>query len=430
VAGLVEASPKAELAPATLRFDGIDVLRGVSILVVILLHINIHLAFGGHRINSLLPRWLYHLLFTNGDKGVTLFFAISGFLITLTSLRRFGSLAAMRPAIFYRIRFARIAPLLLLLLAVLSVLHLTHVPGFRISPKIATLPQALFAALTFHINWLEASRHGYLPANWDVLWSLSVEEVFYLFFPLLCLLLFRFRRGWIAFIAILLMFVAIGPYARAVLASDNPIWGDSSYLGGMDSIALGCLCAMLTNRLLCNRAGKSQATRRGLLLLEIAGAAILLWIGLWPRWHWMNFIGRTALDGTLLPLGTCMILAATVLRGSLGRVWSAPVRWMGRHSYELYLTHSFFIVTAEELAERWHPTPARPAAMPHPFSPGLLPALPPLAALAVETAGILLLSCLLAGLLARCFTEPLNRKLRGAAPPRHEVPTARGAVTS
>ena len=149
------------------------------------------MSFAGHRLQTLFPRPIYHLLFTNGDNGVTLFFAISGFLITLTSIRRFGSLAAMRPAIFYRIRFARIAPLLFLLLAVLSVLHLAGVDGFRISPKVATLPQALFAALTFHINWLEASAHAYLPANWDVLWSLSVEEMFYLFFPLLCLCLFQ-----------------------------------------------------------------------------------------------------------------------------------------------------------------------------------------------------------------------------------------------
>ena len=85
---------------------------------------------------------------------------------------------------FYRIRFARIAPLLLLLLAVLSLLHLGNVQGFRIPAKTTTLPRALFAALTYHLNWLEA-LHGYLPGNWDVLWSLSVEEMFYLFFPLM-----------------------------------------------------------------------------------------------------------------------------------------------------------------------------------------------------------------------------------------------------
>jgi len=417
VAPLVEAG--AVLKPATPRFDGIDLLRGVSILAVILLHINIHLAFGNHRLASLLPRWLYHLFFTNGDNGVTVFFAISGFLITLTSLRRFGSLARMRPAIFYRIRFARIAPLLLLLLLVLSGLHLAHVPGFRISPKVATLPQALFAALTFHINWLEASARAYLPANWDVLWSLSVEEMFYLFFPLICLLLFRFRRGPALFVVVLLTFVAIGPYARAVLARGNPIWGDSSYLGGMDGIALGCLCALLTARLLRQNPNPSRAAQRRLLALEFLGAALMLWIALWPRWSWMKFVGRTALDGTILPLGVCLVMFATVLRGRLGGVWTAPLRWLGRHSYELYLTHSFVVVSAEQLAQHRHPTPTPTAASARPLSPGLLPSLPPLAAFAIETIAILLLACLLAALVARFVTEPLNRRLRGAAPPHH-----------
>ena len=151
--------------------------------------------FPGSPVNQVMRGQLAHLLLRNGDNGVTVFFAVSGFLITLTSLRRFGSLGAMRPLMFYRIRFARIAPLLLVLLAVLSLLHLGHVEGFRIPAKTTTLPRALFAALTFHLNWLEAV-HGYLPANWDVLWSLSVEEMFYLFFPLICVVLLGCGVDW------------------------------------------------------------------------------------------------------------------------------------------------------------------------------------------------------------------------------------------
>ena len=201
------------------RFDGIDVLRGISILAVVLLHTSIRMHFAGFSLAPLMPDWLFHFLFRNGNNGVTVFFAVSGFLITLTSLRRFGSLARISPKAFYRIRFARIAPLLLLLLAVLSCLHLLAVDGFHI--RQVPLPQALFAAVTFHLNWLEAV-HGYLPANWDVLWSLSVEETFYLFFPLVCLLLLRLRRSLTVYIAVLLVFIAIGPFARAVWTT-NPI---------------------------------------------------------------------------------------------------------------------------------------------------------------------------------------------------------------
>ena len=221
----------------TPRFDGVDVLRGFSILSVVLLHTWIRMHFPGSPVNQVMRGQLAHLLLRNGDNGVTVFFAVSGFLITLTSLRRFGSLGAMRPLTFYRIRFARIAPLLLLLLAVLSLLHLGHVEGFRIPAKTTTLPRALFAALTFHLNWLEAV-HGYLPANWDVLWSLSVEEMFYLFFPLLCVVLLRLRRGLALFVALLLVFAAMGPFARTVWTT-NPIWQEKTYSGAWMGLRWG-----------------------------------------------------------------------------------------------------------------------------------------------------------------------------------------------
>jgi peptidoglycan/LPS O-acetylase OafA/YrhL len=97
----------------------------------VLLHPWIRMHFPGSPVYHEMRGQFAHLLLRNGDNGVTVFFAVSGFLITLTSLRRLGSLGQMRPAKFYRIRFARIPPLLLLLLAVLSLLHLGNVQGFR-----------------------------------------------------------------------------------------------------------------------------------------------------------------------------------------------------------------------------------------------------------------------------------------------------------
>ena len=82
---------------------------------------------------------------------------------------------------FYLLRFARIGPLMLLLLLILSGLHLAHVPDYVVSEKTGGLERTLLAALTFHIGCLEATR-DYLPGNWDILWSLSVEEMFYHFF--------------------------------------------------------------------------------------------------------------------------------------------------------------------------------------------------------------------------------------------------------
>jgi peptidoglycan/LPS O-acetylase OafA/YrhL len=380
----------------TPRFDGVDVLRGFSILSVVLLHTWIRMHFPGSPVNQVMRGWLAHLLLRNGDNGVTVFFAVSGFLITLTSLRRFGSLEQMRPMTFYRIRFARIAPLLLLLLAVLSVLHLTHVDGFRIPAKTTTLSHALFAALTFHLNWLEAV-HGYLPANWDVLWSLSVEEMFYLFFPLICVVLLRLRLGMALFVALLLVFVAMGPFARTVWTT-NPIWQEKTYLGGMDGIALGCLCALITDSLLRHGDARKLRWSKRLIMAEIAGAAMLLWIAVWPPWHWMRYVGRSGVDGTVLALGACLVMVGSVVRGGRGGRWTAPIRWFGRHSYEVYLTHEFIVVWGTMLYVKLRRGP-----------------------LSLWFLAILLLTAPLGWLVAKYFSEPMNRRLRGARPPVNQV---------
>lgn len=78
-------------------------------------------------------------------------------------------------------------PCLAGLLLVLVLLDRMGVPRFVVNTQHTSLLRASIAALTFHVNWLEA-KTGYLPASWDVLWSLSVEEVFYIVFPLLCTL--------------------------------------------------------------------------------------------------------------------------------------------------------------------------------------------------------------------------------------------------
>lgn len=379
------AAPKPAV---TSRFDGIDLLRGLSIIAVILLHGQIRLLFTyGSSIQNLLPRWLFRIIFWQGGNGVTVFFAISGFLITLTSLRRFGSLGHMRARTFYRIRFARIAPLFLLLLGVLSVLHLFAVDGFHINPARGTLPQALFAALTFQINWFEAV-HGYLPANWDVMWSLSVEEMFYLFFPLACLALLRWRRGMPVFVLMLLALVATGPFARTVWTT-NAIWKGTSYLCGISGIALGCLTALLADWL--QRTKPAWATRWLLLGVQIAGALLMLTIMVWPPWHWMAALGRSGTDDTALGLGTCLVMLGTVLRGHKGSAWTAPVRWFGRHSYEVYLTHEFVVVGMTELYIKVHVGS-------------------PLVWIAAEVA----LAAPLGWAVARWYSEPMNRRLRGS----------------
>jgi peptidoglycan/LPS O-acetylase OafA/YrhL len=380
-----------ERKPAVQRLDGIDVLRGLSILAVILLHIWIRFAGEHVRLGRDWLPYTRHFVFQNGGNGVTTFFAVSGFLITLTSLRRFGSLEKIRPRVFYRIRFARIMPLLVLMLVVLSALHLLHVDGYVINEKFFSLPRALFAALTFHLNWLEASRNAWLPACWTVLWSLSIEEMFYLFFPLISRVFFRWgSAGRWMWIALALTLFALGPFARVVWAK-NDLQAENSYLAGMASIALGCLTAYVVERL-SHRTMQTAWLR----VVEIAGWAGILLIVIWPRWHVMRVLGRSGTDDALLALAVCFVMAAVTLRRKRGSRWSSPVRWFGRHSYELYLSHEFVVIAGVNLFARLFP---------HSASRGVV---------AIFVIGMLLATAPLAWALARWFTEPANRWLRGA----------------
>ena len=386
---------------ASPRYETVDLLRGLSILAVVLLHCRIR--FGGShiRLGASLPRSVLHLLLANGGNGVTVFFAVSGFLITLTSVRRFGALGSMRPRLFYRIRFARIAPLLLLVLTVLSLLHWgsLHAQAFdawHVKQAIG-LPTALFAALTFHLNWLEA-KTGYLPANWDVLWSLSVEEMFYFFFPLVCVAFLGRRSplhriGWPLLLLLAGALLVLGPWARSVWITTG-IGQEKSYLGGMNAIAMGCLAALLYQRLL-----RAMVRRGWLYAAEALGWALIAWIAAWPGWAWLHgtdrFLARHDLDDTVLPLGVCLVMVAGVLRGARGGGWvSAPVRWFGRHSYEVYLTHEFLVIAGVGAYLRWHGT-----------QPG------------IWTAVITLLTAPLGWAVAKWFSEPMNRRLRGAKTP-------------
>ena len=390
--------PPASPRPATPRFDTVDALRGIAIVLVILLHGRIRMFFAGASLKGTMPQSLLHLLFSNGNQGVTVFFAISGFLITLTSIRRFGGLAGMRTGTFYRIRFARIAPPLLLLLAVLSLFHLAGWGPFVITAKHGGLPRALLSALTFTLNWWEGVK-GYLPASWDVLWSLSVEEAFYVAFPLVCLLLLRQRRfprlGLVSFVALLLAFVTVGHLSRSVWTEGRDIWQEKSYLGGMDSIALGCLTAMVTDWL--QRRGRS-CSQVLLLGTQSVGAALMLLVAFYPRTAWMQWLGRHALDDNVLALGTCMVILPSVLRNRPGRAWGAPLRWFGRLSYEVYLTHEFAVILLTLLYE-------------HRKATGQLTGSPVLWILAMLVA-----SAPLGYAMARYWSEPMNRRLRSHKP--------------
>jgi peptidoglycan/LPS O-acetylase OafA/YrhL len=274
---------------------------------------------------------VHDVLFWSGYYGVRVFFVISGFLIAGWSLKRWNSLEKISLRQFYAMRFARIIPCLVALLALLAILDRVGAPRFVMNPQRASLPRALLAALTFHVNWLEAAK-GYLPAAWDVLWSLSVEEVFYLFFPLLGRWL---RKELLIFL--LAGLVVAGPFARTL--THNEIWADYGYLACMDGIALGCLAAIV--------AAKIRFGDKANLAMRISGAALCIFIVIFRSWQARLGLYKSGLDVPILGLGTALLVIAFQQRFeakvTAGHWPTSPLRWFGRNSYEVYLTHMLVI---------------------------------------------------------------------------------------
>jgi len=367
------------------RLAGVDVLRGLCVLLVLLNHIKLRFLLNNLPVRDALPARMEQVLFWSGHYAVIVFFVISGFLITGLSLRRWGSLESVSVGSFYRMRCARIAPCLLLLLLILSALHLAGASDFVIHPDRSSLSRALLAALTFHVNWLEG-HHGYLPGGWDVLWSLSVEEAFYLVFPLAAVLLRRER--W--FLLLLGALVIIGPINRALLGDTEPYpWWGYAYLSCTDAIAFGCIAALVAHHRLLGPRGLRFA-------LVTGGVLSLLAIVLFNETGHVTGLAAFGLNLTAAELGIAMMV--TAFGCGVGNIAMAKgtywLRLIGRCSYEIYLFHMLIVMGVIAIVRRLQVT--------HGFSLWY----------AAMLGGSLLLGCFI----AQGYSEPLNRRLRGAAP--------------
>lgn len=320
------ASIPVPTSGAQIRFPGVDLLRGIAVVLVVMHHTGLRIPLGESPIFSGLPERFTETITGRGFEAVFIFFAVSGFLITSHSLSRWGEFSKIDAKAFYLRRAARILPCLLLVVALLAGLAAARLPHYVIERPDQSLGAAVLAALGFRINWYE-SITGYLPASWDVLWSLSVEEAFYLAFPLLCVTLGRTRLLVPALIVLALSL----PWLRDSLRGQG-LWYEKADGPGMAAIACGVLAALAVRRWPTVRV----STVRWLQCLGIVGLVV--------AGPFEDYLWRTVHNGFLL------VVAASSAVLCAAAAWcptaNAPrrtdvLRTFGRLSYEIYLTHIF-----------------------------------------------------------------------------------------
>ncbi|MDR6174553.1 peptidoglycan/LPS O-acetylase OafA/YrhL [Nocardioides zeae] len=318
-------SPQPAGTPHPPRVRAIDGLRGVAVTAVVLYH-------------------LFPTLVPGGYLGVDVFFVISGFVITasLVHQRRVeGGPGLVR---FWVRRAQRLLPALLTLLV--TVAAAAALVGPVVSGR---LREQVLSALTFTSNWFQASAEfSYFdhtdPPLLQHLWSLAVEEQFYLAWPLvLALLLVAVRRPRTR---VLVVLGAAAASAGAMAWLHTPGQDPSRLYFGTDTHGFGLLlgaAAALAVPLLTGapRTARVAAVQRALTHPVVPVAAALgVLLGMARLRDGLDLTYRGGIAA--VALATALLLVGLVVRrgGPVRAVLATrPVVWLGERSYGIYLWH-------------------------------------------------------------------------------------------
>lgn len=292
------------------RLPGLDELRGIAILLVVVSHLQAAFGFEGEAAELLLgPAW---------GVGVDLFFVVSGLVVfrSLQTLREQRG-AWDAASAFYVRRVARIVPLVWFVAAMLSVGLL--LPASKIAPA------DVISALSFAGNAYWATCFAGIPSacgnplGFGPFWSIATEMQFYVIAPLLVLVLTR--RALIA-VAALVLLVGLFLYRP---------WGGALWAFRLDAIAVGlAIGALIGSRPWEHLLGRQASIGNAEVIFWMAVAACLVAI--------LPVVAQSA--ATVVVALICgMIVLRTILRQTESGAVGRGLAWIGRQSFALYLVH-------------------------------------------------------------------------------------------
>jgi peptidoglycan/LPS O-acetylase OafA/YrhL len=305
--------PLPTAAVTSFNIPELDGIRAISILLVVLGHCGLP---------NIVP----------GGLGVTIFFFLSGFLITTLMRREVAKMGTVDLKSFYIRRCLRILPpCYIVSLAALAI-------AVAVGEKM--IPSAVLANLAYLTNYrlIYWDYMGMIPGL-DILWSLAVEEHFYLIFPLAYLAILGLSQqkqgGILAAVCLavlawrcVLVFGYNAPEWRTYVATDTRL----------DSILWGCLLAIAANPALGDRWGTRLANwGLGTIAMAMIVGTLLFRAG------WFRETFRYTIQGVAL-----MPLFALAIRrgrsGPLSFLHNYMMRLISVYSYTIYLVHSVLLV--------------------------------------------------------------------------------------